>query len=273
MSVCVSASPTPRNEVTTAIQSNDFWPHAISGAVSLTFDDGLPSQIDHALPLLDSCEIKGTFYVNPGRGEWASRSSRWRQAGESGHEIGNHTTRHPCSCNFRFDTDYCLEHLTLDDLAATIDDAERQLDELLPVQTGKRSFCYPCYQSDVGAGRSRRSYVPLVADRFRAARGGGERPNDPLLVDLSYLSAESVEGQPAERMISYIERGVAEGRWAILCMHGIGGEHLSIEVDAFERVVQHLHRNRQRIWTGTVIEVADHILVRRKDPGDKRVRA
>ena len=76
MSVCVSASPTPRNEVTTASQSNDLWPHAISGAVSLTFDDGLASQIAHALPLLDSCEIKGTFYVNPGRGEWASRSSR-----------------------------------------------------------------------------------------------------------------------------------------------------------------------------------------------------
>ncbi len=249
--------------VTTAIKSHDFWPQAISGAVSLTFDDGLQSQIDHALPLLDNREIKGTFYVNPERGEWASRSSTWRLAGESGHEIGNHTTRHPCSCNFRFDTDYCLERLTLEDLAATIDEAERLLDELLPTQTAKRSFCYPCYQCYVGAGRDRRSYVPLVADRFRAARGGGERANDPLLADLSYLSAEAVEGQPAERMISYIEGAVSEGRWAILCMHGVGGEHLSIETEAFERVLQHLHDNRERIWTGTVIEVADQILGRR----------
>lgn len=66
-----------------------------------------------------------------------------------------------------------------------------------------------------------------MARRFRAARGGGECANDPFLVDLSYLSTESVEGQPAERIISYIERGVADGRWAILCMHGIGDEHLS----------------------------------------------
>jgi hypothetical protein len=46
-------------------------------------------------------------------------------------------------------------------------------------------------------------------------------------------------------------------------MHGVGGEHLSIETEAFERVLQHLHDNRERIWTGTVIEVADQILGRR----------
>jgi len=240
---------------------DSFWPGAATGAVSLTFDDGLQSQLDTALPALDEFGLKGTFYVNPQRREeWAQRSLRWREAGLDGHEIGNHTTRHPCSCNFGFDEAFCLERLTVEEIAETIDEAETLLDELLPEQKSQRSFCYPCYQSYAGAGEGRRSYVPAVARRFRVARGGGERPNDPRVVDLSYVYAEDVQGQSGQQMIAYIEDAVHAGRWAILCMHGVGDEHLSIEAEAFGQVVAYLHADRERIWTGTVIEVADRII-------------
>lgn len=249
-----------------------FWPPGVAGALSLTFDDNAPSQLANALPCLDDCGLQGTFYVNPGRRPgWERQIPRWQVAAARGHELGNHSSRHPCSCNFGFDPTYCLEKLSLEDIAATIDEAEADLDLLFPQQKGRRSFCYPCYQSYVGAGVERQSYVPVVARRFRAARGGGERPNNPRLIDLSYAWAWAVEGHGAEQMIAYVEKAVAQGLWAIICMHGVGGDHLAIESQAFEGLARHLETQRQRIWTAPLIAVADFILKRRQEleHGDK----
>lgn len=245
-----------------------FWPDGAEAAVSLTFDDGLISQLREALPRLDDGGLRGTFYVNPGRSpEWEDLSQAWREAGLSGHEIGNHTTRHPCSCNFGFDSAYCLEKLSLDDITATIDECEAQLDALLPEQRGKRSYCYPCYQGYVGAGASHRSYVPEVARRFRAARGGGERTNNPRVVDLSYVWAWAVEGATADDMIAYVEQAASGNGWAIICMHGIGSQHISIDSSALGGLVRYLMDQRGRIWTEALIGVADHIIARRQDLG------
>ncbi|MDA0746723.1 MAG: polysaccharide deacetylase family protein [bacterium] len=243
----------------------NFWPSNIQGAVSLTFDDALLTQLDNAIPCLDDHNLKGTFYVNPGRKPtWQNHIPRWQQASKNGHEIGNHTSQHPCSCNFGFRKDgFCLENLSLDDIAQTIDEATEDLDALFPEQNGERTFCYPCYQSYVGAGENRQSYVPLVAKRFKAARGFGERPNNPALIDLSYTWSFALNGQDGQAIINYIESAISQGQWAILCMHGVGGEHISIETAALQDAVRYLDKNRETIWTGTMIELANYILAQR----------
>ena len=103
-------------------ESATFWPRQAAAAVSLTFDDGLSSQLDRAIPGLDNAGLKGTFYLNPGPGRphWLEQVPRWQAAAESGHEMGNHTSRHPCSCNYGLDDRFCLEKLSLDDMASTI---------------------------------------------------------------------------------------------------------------------------------------------------------
>ena len=146
-----------------ASQKASFWA-SFEGAVSLTFDDGIRTQLDNAVPCLNDHGFKGTFYVNPVRSpRWDTLLSRWQEVSRQGHELGNHTGSHPCSCNFGFNSDNCLEKLTLDDLAGTIDCATEAMNAAFPEQKGHRSFCYPCYQSYVGAGVNRTSYVPLVA--------------------------------------------------------------------------------------------------------------
>lgn len=235
------------------------WPQDCLGAVSLTFDDGARSQLAEAIPRLDDAGLAGTFYLNPGRGHWQQDAPRWRQVGLRGHELGNHTTRHPCSCNYHFDDEFCLERIGLQDMADTIDKAQAGLDELHPEGSGQRSFCYPCYQTFVGAGRGRKSYVPVVAQRFRAARAGGERPNDPGVTDLHCLMSLAAENTTAEELIAYAESAAASGSWAIFTFHGVGGDHLQVEADAFGALVQHLAAERHRLWTAPLIEVADQI--------------
>lgn len=246
-----------------------FWPDGIQGALSLTFDDNAQTQLDNAIPCLNDFDLKGTFYVNPGRmPRWERNLARWQEASRNGHEIGNHTADHPCSCNFGFRADgYCLEKLTLDAIADTIDRATAALDEQFPWQNGERSFCYPCYQSYVGAGVNRQSYVPVVAERFKVGRGGGERPNHPERIDLSYIWSFAVQGHSGKDLIAYVENAVKDGLWGVICMHGVGGEHLAISTEAFRELCEHLHQNRHRIRTAPVIEIGNYIIDRRKELG------
>ena len=244
----------------------EFWPDGIQGAVSLTFDDGHETHIQNAIPTLDRHGLKGTFYINPGRGaNWESLLPEWKKASVDGHEMGNHTCDHPCSCNFRFHDDYCLEKLSLDDIADTIDRATTAMDEAFPEQNGKRSYCYPCYQSHVGSGSNRQSYVPLVAQRFKVGRGGGERANNPDLIDLSYVWSWAVEDVSGQKLVDYVEKAVEQGQWAIICMHGIGGGHLAISTEALAEACDHLARHRDRIWTDTAIGATDYIIDRRSE--------
>lgn len=235
------------------------WPEGCRAAVSLTFDDGAPSQLAEAIPRLDDAGLAGTFYLNPGRGHWHKDAQRWRQVGLDGHELGNHTTRHPCSCNYHFDAEFCLERIGLQDMAGIIDDAQAALDDLHPEGRQQRSFCYPCYQTFVGAGPSRQSYVPVVAERFRAARAGGERPNDPAVTDLHCLMSLAAEDLSANALIQYVETAVDSGSWAIFTFHGVGGDHLSVEADAFSALVQYLAEARDRVCTAPLIDVADQV--------------
>ena len=247
---------------------SNFWTEGIEGAVSLTFDDGIVTQLDNAIPCLNENTLKGTFYLNPNRGErWGNLLEQWKEASRQGHEIGNHTCSHPCSCNFEFSRENCLEKLTLDDIAETIDTATEVMNAEFPEQNGHRSFCYPCYQSDVGSGVSRQSYVPLVAERFLCGRGGGERANNPELVDLAYTWAWAVNGHSGQDMIDYIEKAVSQGHWAIICVHGVGGEHIAINTEALTETCAYLNRHRDRILTDTVVSLADTILARRSELG------
>ena len=78
------------------------WPRGEQGAVSLTFDDGMSSQLAIAIPQLDRRGLRATFYLNPKEG-WEKTLLPWRAPQEAGHEIGNHTIAHPCSLNIRTD--------------------------------------------------------------------------------------------------------------------------------------------------------------------------
>ena len=101
------------------------WPDECTGAVSLTFDDGVASQLELAIPLLNRYGLTGTFYVNP-RDDYATQLLPWREAAQQGHEVGNHTVNHPCSKNFAFISDNprkALEEMSLDDIEREIVEA------------------------------------------------------------------------------------------------------------------------------------------------------
>jgi hypothetical protein len=236
------------------------WPHHARGAVSLSFDDAVPSQLDQAIPVLDRYGLKGTFYVNPARGMRFERVvERWRQAHAHGHELGNHTCKHFCSGNFTFvGADRALELLQLDEVEADILMAERIMEELIP---GLRphSFAYPCGQTYVGRGTERKSYVPLVAQHFTVGRGVGESANDPRVCDLQCLSSWMVKGLSGDELIAMLAPVLEAGHWAVFCFHGIGGDHIRIDTEPFEQLIAYLADPAHELWVDTVQRVGEYV--------------
>jgi len=236
------------------------WPRGCECAISLTFDDGLPSQLKVAIPLLDKYGIRATFYLCPSGSDWRERLKPWRKVAEEGHEVGNHTLSHPCSCNFPFASERCLERLTLKEIEADILEAQRRLEAL----TGRTpsTFAYPCYQSYVGRGASRSSYVPVVARYFIAARGLGEKPwsNLPLRCDLHYLWSWPAERMSAAEMIGLTELTAMKGGWGIFTFHGVNEGHLPVSKYDLELFLSYLIENEHRIWVAPMVEVAKYVI-------------
>ena len=104
-----------------------------SGAVSLTFDDAFPSQIEKAIPILDAKGLHATFFVHTEnvKETWASTWGAWRAAAASGHEVGSHTKTHPNLTHVRSARQLRSE------IAGSADIIEQQLG------TRPISFAYP----------------------------------------------------------------------------------------------------------------------------------
>ncbi len=239
------------------------WPAGIRGAVSISFDDGMPSQLQRAVPVLDKLGLKATFYLCAAQ-EALDKLAPWKVVARGGHELGNHTAHHPCPENV-LDSPHpdmrALEDMSVADYETEVVEAGKGIAALAPSQKAT-SFAYPCYQPFVGRGTGRQSVVPVVARHCIAGRGQGEIPfaNDPLRADLADLWSWPCERRMAAELIGFVEHAVAQGRWAILTFHGIHEGHLSVAEGDFSALCAHLSRKAKEIWTAPVEEIARHLV-------------
>ncbi len=249
-----------------------FWPDAAQGAISLTFDDGYPSHLKVAVPNLDQRGLRATFYLNPKGNEKGRDGSAWRRhlrpwlpVSRTGHEIGNHSLSHPCSLNIQVDWTKNLLDMSLDELRADLVAAQKRLQAVFPHQE-KNSFAYPCYETSVGRGRGRVSYIPLVAEMFVAGRSRGELraelANAPQYCDLHCLSSWAVERQSGAFMIGLAEQAVSLGRWGIFTFHGIQEGHLPVGDTDFIELLDYLVRQNDRIWIAPLAEIGSYLAER-----------
>ncbi|MSS70258.1 MAG: hypothetical protein EXS64_02090 [Candidatus Latescibacteria bacterium] len=235
-----------------------FWaPHM--GAVSLTFDDGRPSQLQKAIPAMDKRGIKGSFYLSMKKETWEKDLLPWKEVALAGHEIGNHSLSHLCSNNL-IGRRGGLDDVTLPEIETDILAAQERLVQIAPHQS-QWTYAYTCYETFVGRGVSRQSYVPVIAKHFLSGRGGGEYgiANHPGRVDLACTHGLATDRMSGFEMIGLVEALAAQGQWVILVFHDIDGSRLTVGHYEFNLLLDYLHRRSGEVWTAPVAQVAAKI--------------
>ena len=237
------------------------WPDGKRAAVSLTFDAARPSQLDAGVPMLDAYGFKATFYISTARAQ--ERLSEWKDVFATGHEIGNHSMRHPCTGNFSWAREKALEDYTLAQMAAELDEASAEIEAMLGVRP--LTFAYPCGQKYVGRGRELRSYVPLVAERFLAGRGWrDEGANDPAFCDPAQLMAMELDGLSFEQFKALVDQAAERGLWLVLCGHEIGpGGRQTTRIDTLRAFCEYAQDPRNGLWVDTVANITRYVMEHR----------
>lgn len=203
-----------------ATGKSQFWPGGKRGAVSLSYDDGLESQLDHAIPQLDAAGMKGTFFVTADQIE--TRLGDWREAAAEGHELANHTVSHPCDLQLYRPARF---------MAREVAPVEHLLDGIEGPARAKL-YAYPCDVTNLGAGtpnEQARRYEKLLAGQgIIAARTSEGEPNKPATVlrRLYRLQALALgyDAPDLASITAYLDSAVRHGFWAILVIHEVRPE-------------------------------------------------
>jgi len=198
-------------------------------AVSLTFDDGFPSQIEKALPILDKHGLLATFFLHTDnvKDSWSANWDAWRSAAATGHEIGSHTKEH-----------LDLVHVTS---ARQLRSEIKGSADLIGQRLGIRpiSFAYPFSSSNDKVEREVREVY--LFDRSDCRIWGGE-------------------GFDADVGVMTIKKAVEKEEWFFSMMHGVDDVSFRpITESDFAKIVEYLAANRDTIWTDTYASVGRYI--------------
>jgi len=207
---------------------------------------------------MDERGIKGTFSLCPSFLRSPGALDPWRAVAERGHEIGNHTFSHIMSSNHNGRPG--LEDITLADIEQDILKAQEILLPLAPHQR-HWTFCYPSYETHVGRGRGRQTYVPVVAKHFLAGRTGVEYgcANHPWTVDLACAWGIDTQRMSGFEMIGLVEELTRRGRWVVFAFHEIDGRRLTVGSHNFRMLLDYLAANSDRILTEPLGTIAERI--------------
>jgi peptidoglycan/xylan/chitin deacetylase (PgdA/CDA1 family) len=241
------------------------WPSEVECAVSLTYDDALPSHATHVAPALERYGLRATFYV-PIMSDVRDHPDRWRQVAAAGHELGNHTVFHPCrrvppEQYAWLDPSYDLSSYSPARLRAELDVANFVL-QLLDGQT-ERTFGNTCCDTTIGQGADEQPIESILADRFVAARGAltnrVARPHAEF--NLLNIGCIAGDGRTFAELEAIIETARRQRGWAIIMLHGIGaGTHdLYLDTDVHQQLLAWLAAQQPAIWAAPVVEIARYM--------------
>ncbi len=234
-----------------ALGRTTAWPRGKRAAVSLTYDDGLDSQLENVAPQLDEFGLKATFFITAENME--ARLADWQALARRGHEIADHTMTHPCAFDGYTSESYAREELT-------------PMEQFLDTNFGAgrpRSFAYPCGDTQLGKGSARArsaAYRAALGSTFLAARTVVGEPNDPRHIARDRYRLNGFEPtydvddpRPAS---AYVQKAIDRGHWAILIFHevlekrvGEGDTSKAVHRQILSRLVQ------QPVWCAPMREV------------------
>lgn len=233
------------------------WPGGARAAVSLGYDDGLDSQLDHVIPALNQRGLRASFYVPINGPTLPGRQNEWKAAAAAGHELGNHSLFHSCSAKGP-GREWVLPHRDLDrQMAAAVQEQVIAANTWLQALDGRtrRTFTPPCLDLQAGG----QDFAAALRPQFVAYRAVGPGlVSDTAQLDPYAMPVYFVEGMSGEQLIALVEKAAAQGALVSLLFHGVGAEHLSVTREAHDQLLDHLAKHRNRFWTDSFVNIMEN---------------
>ncbi|MGC4037007.1 MAG: polysaccharide deacetylase family protein [Chitinophagaceae bacterium] len=237
-------------------QSFSPWPGK-KCAVVLTYDDALNTHLDHVIPLLDSLDMKATFYLTAYSPACSKRIADWRKAAAKGYELGNHTLFHPCiggTGREWVSKDYDMNNYSVRRMV----DETRMTNIFLEAIDGKtkRTFAYTCGDMKIGDS----SFMNGMKNDFVAARAVRHEMHRINEVDLYNTDCYAMNGESGDQMIELVKKAMSTNSLLVFLFHGVGGEHaINVSLEAHSQLLHFLKDNQKDIWVAPMLEVAEYI--------------
>lgn len=232
------------------------WPNSARFAVSLTYDDAIPSQRTSAVQQLSQFGVPATFFLTGTSGDLSSNRSQWQGLVAQGHELASHTMNHPCDgANDWVPEGFATQDYDLPRMEAELEETRELLENL--TAPSPYTFAYPCGETSVGEQRDQ-TYIPVIMDKFLAARSTVGALADPATVDLH--NVPSFDGATTtDVLLDLVDRAEEAGGWLVLTFHGVGGDYLVVQLDAHAALLQALQSRSSDVWVAPFGTVAKHI--------------
>ena len=242
--------------LTAQAQQKIKWPKNKKAVIVLTYDDALASQLNVAVPQLDSAHLKATFFLT---GDIDSQTiPKWRALSKKGFELANHTIFHPCESGN--DNPVISDHYTVGQIISEID----VMNHFLYAVDGKsiRTYAYPCTETTVGG----KDYVDSLRKYglVKYARVGGDI--DAVITDFKHLDPLQVpsygleDNTSADALIAFAKKVQQSGGMGIFMFHGINGDYITTSADAHRALLKYLKENQKDIWVTTFQQAMDYAM-------------
>ena len=240
------------------------WPKSAKAAISLSYDDALNSQLDHAIPTLNKYGLKGTFYLQMNSAALDKRLPEWREAAKKGHELANHTIFHQCSKSSP-GRDWVEAGRDLDKVSpAQMKDQVVVTNTMLYAIDGQRerTFTAPCLDKLAGG----QNYIDSVKSEFVAIKseGGSGVAEDMNKLDPYAIGVYFPNNSTAQQLIDIAKQAAEKGTMANYTFHGVGGDHLAVTAEVHEEFVKYLAANKDIYWVDTFINEMKYVKAQQK---------
>ncbi len=196
-------------------------------AMSYTFDDSQPSQIEH-YPALKSQRVRVTYYINPVANWFPNFDATWKDAVVQGSEIGNHTTHH-CRAAELTDNDAATCPNGIGSAGAEFDDTNDYIRTKFG-QSGVWTSAYPFGDID---------YKPASSSRFLVGRGvwpGMVAPGTESDAQNLPITGPAASSDMLGSYNRAVDSALGQGKWMIYLFHTLlpttqdwgGGENINV---------------------------------------------
>ena len=202
------------------------WRDDKAAAFVLMFDDGCPSHVKNVIPELTKRGYTGTFYVNPGAGQYAANKSVWeKDAPAAGFELANHTMTHKGG--------------------ATTADVVKEItacNEAIHAATASKPW--PRLVSWGQPGGVKKEAWPITAEELKTAL------KDNLLIPRPDFGGRgaTIAFKSGPEYVAHLDKAIKASSMECIIFHGVGGDWLAATMPQFLELLDGMDARKDKLW-------------------------